>query len=96
MSCLVLQVRTLVQQALNGALQQYNLLLSPVAPTTAFKIGEKSEDPLSMYKEDLMTVHLNLAGIQPGTLANLVRLASSMLTFCWRTKQHPAYGKTSW
>lgn len=59
------QVRTLVQQAVNGALQQYDLLLSPVAPTTAFKIGEKSEDPLSMYKEDLMTVHLNLAGL-PG------------------------------
>lgn len=57
-----LQVRTLVQQALNKALDQYDLLLSPVAPTTAFKIGEKTQDPLAMYKEDLMTVHLNLAG----------------------------------
>lgn len=59
------QVRTLVQQALNSALQQYDLLMSPVAPTTAFKIGEKTDDPLAMYKEDLMTVHLNLAGL-PG------------------------------
>ena len=59
-SCM--QVRTLVQQALNKALVQHDLLLSPVAPTTAFKIGEKTEDPLAMYKEDLMTVHLNLAG----------------------------------
>lgn len=57
-----MQVRTLVQQALNKALEQHDLLLSPVAPTTAFKIGEKTEDPLAMYKEDLMTVHLNLAG----------------------------------
>ena len=57
-----LQVRTLVQQALNKALDQHDLLLSPVAPTTAFPIGEKTEDPLAMYKEDLMTVHLNLAG----------------------------------
>lgn len=57
-----LQVRTLVQQALNKALDQYDLLLSPVAPTTAFRIGEKTQDPLAMYKEDLMTVHLNLAG----------------------------------
>ena len=57
-----LQVRTLVQQALHKALDQHDLLLSPVAPTTAFKIGEKSEDPLAMYKEDLMTVPLNLAG----------------------------------
>ena len=73
MSFLVLQVRTLVQQALNGALQQYDLLLSPVAPTTAFKIGEKSEDPLSMYKEDLMTVHLNLAGRHLGQQIQLAR-----------------------
>lgn len=57
-----MQVRTLVQQALNKALEQHDLLLSPVAPTTAFKIGEKTEDPVAMYKEDLMTVHLNLAG----------------------------------
>ena len=57
-----MQVRSLVQQALNSALQQYDMLLSPVAPTTAFKIGEKTEDPLAMYREDLMTVHLNLAG----------------------------------
>ncbi len=57
-----LQVRTLVQQALHKALDQHDLLLSPVAPTAAFKIGEKSEDPLAMYKEDLMTVPLNLAG----------------------------------
>lgn len=57
-----LQVRALVQQALGKALQQYDLLLSPVAPNVAFKLGEKSEDPLAMYKEDLMTVHLNLAG----------------------------------
>ena len=59
---LFLQVRTLVQQALTKALQQYDLLLSPVAPTAAFKIGEKVQDPLAMYKQDLMTVHLNLAG----------------------------------
>lgn len=52
----------MVQQALHKALDQHDLLLSPVAPTTAFKIGEKSEDPLAMYKEDLMTVPLNLAG----------------------------------
>lgn len=57
-----LQVRTLVQQALGRALQHHDLLLSPVAPSSAFKVGEKSQDPLEMYKEDLMTVHLNLAG----------------------------------
>lgn len=57
-----LQVRALVQQALGQALQQCDLLLSPVAPNVAFRLGEKSQDPLAMYKEDLMTVPLNLAG----------------------------------
>ena len=61
-AAILLQVRTLVQKALTSALQQYDLLLSPVAPTAAFKIGEKAQDPLAMYKQDLMTVHLNLAG----------------------------------
>lgn len=52
-----------MQQGLGKALQQYDQLLSPVAPSVAFKLGEKSQNPLAMYKEDLMTVHLNLAGI---------------------------------
>ena len=68
------QVRTLVQQALHKALDQYDLLLSPVSPTTAFRIGEKVQDPLAMYKADLMTVHLNLAG-------KLVCLSANLLMF---------------
>lgn len=57
-----MQVRTLVQQEMRSALEQYNLLVSPVAPTTAYRLGEVRDDPLQMYKGDIMTVNLNLAG----------------------------------
>lgn len=57
-----MQVRTLVAREMAAALQQYDVLVSPVAPSSAYLIGEKSADPLSMYKGDLMTVSLNLAG----------------------------------
>ncbi|KAI8109325.1 hypothetical protein M9434_000609 [Picochlorum sp. BPE23] len=57
------QVRTLVTRELQASLQTYDVLLSPVAPNAAFRIGEKTEDPLEMYKGDLMTVNVNLAGV---------------------------------
>ena len=60
------QVRTLVQREMIAALGKYDVLVSPAAPTTAYRIGSVAEDPLEMYKGDLMTVNLNLAG---GTLA---------------------------
>lgn len=58
-----LQVRTLVQQEMQAALQQYNVLVCPTAPTAAYKLGEKLSDPLAMYKGDLMTINLNLSGL---------------------------------
>ncbi|WIA11840.1 hypothetical protein OEZ85_011927 [Tetradesmus obliquus] len=62
------QVRTLVQQELQAALQQYDVLLCPTAPTPAYKIGEKNCDPLAMYKGDLMTININLAGLPAVTV----------------------------
>ncbi len=47
---------------MNAALQTHDALISPAAPTTAYRIGEVSAEPLQMYKGDLMTVNLNLAG----------------------------------
>ena len=44
------QVRTLVQREMSGALQQYDALLCPAAPTPAYRLGEKASDPLAMYK----------------------------------------------
>ena len=44
------QVRTLIQREMGAALQQYDALLCPAAPTPAYRVGEKSSDPLAMYK----------------------------------------------
>ncbi len=58
-----MQVRTLIGQELGAALSTYDALLCPAAPTLAYKLGEKSSDPLSMYLGDLATVNVNLAGL---------------------------------
>jgi aspartyl-tRNA(Asn)/glutamyl-tRNA(Gln) amidotransferase subunit A len=59
------KVRTLIKQDFEKAFGQVDVLVSPTAPTTAFKLGEKFADPLSMYLNDLMTIPVNLAGL-PG------------------------------
>ncbi|MFH2047264.1 MAG: Asp-tRNA(Asn)/Glu-tRNA(Gln) amidotransferase subunit GatA [Pseudomonadota bacterium] len=59
------QVRTLITEDFNKAFEICDVILSPVAPTPAFKIGEKSEDPLTMYLSDIFTLSANLSGI-PG------------------------------
>ena len=57
------QVRTLVRRDFERALERCDALLTPVAPTTAFRIGEKVDDPLTMYLSDIMTISVNLAGL---------------------------------
>lgn len=59
------KVRTLIQQDLAQAFTRADVLITPTAPTTAFKIGEKVSDPLAMYLNDIATIPANLAGI-PG------------------------------
>src|SRR5579883_3075150 len=59
------KVRTLIKQDFEQAFEQVDVLVSPTAPTTAFKAGDKTTDPLSMYLIDLMTIPVNLAGL-PG------------------------------
>jgi aspartyl-tRNA(Asn)/glutamyl-tRNA(Gln) amidotransferase subunit A len=59
------KVRTLIKQDFDRAFESVDVLVCPTAPTTAFKAGEKTEDPLSMYLSDLMTIPVNLAGL-PG------------------------------
>jgi aspartyl-tRNA(Asn)/glutamyl-tRNA(Gln) amidotransferase subunit A len=59
------QVRTLIIEDFKRAFKSCDVLLSPVAPTPAFKKGEKTEDPLKMYLSDIFTLSANLAGI-PG------------------------------
>ncbi|PZR51580.1 Asp-tRNA(Asn)/Glu-tRNA(Gln) amidotransferase GatCAB subunit A [Xylanimonas oleitrophica] len=59
------KVRTLIQRDFAGAFAQADVLVSPTAPTTAFKLGEKLDDPLAMYLNDVATIPANLAGV-PG------------------------------
>ena len=58
-----LQVKALIKKAFDQAFAQYDLLLTPVAPTTAPKLGESLTDPLKMYLSDIYTVSVNLAGL---------------------------------
>ena len=60
-----LQVRTLIRKGFDEAFAKYDVVLGPTAPTTAFKIGEKADDPLAMYLGDIYTVSANIAGL-PG------------------------------
>jgi aspartyl-tRNA(Asn)/glutamyl-tRNA(Gln) amidotransferase subunit A len=57
------KVRTLIKQDFEQAFQQVDVLVAPTAPSTAFKAGDKSANPLSMYLVDLMTIPVNLAGL---------------------------------
>lgn len=59
------KVRTLIQRDFNAAFEKADVLVSPTAPATAFKFGEKVADPLAMYLNDIATIPANLAGI-PG------------------------------
>jgi aspartyl-tRNA(Asn)/glutamyl-tRNA(Gln) amidotransferase subunit A len=59
------QVRTLIREDFDRALGQCDVLVAPTSPTTAFRLGEKSGDPMQMYLQDVFTLALSLAGL-PG------------------------------
>jgi aspartyl-tRNA(Asn)/glutamyl-tRNA(Gln) amidotransferase subunit A len=56
-------VRAKIIQEFNDAFKEVDFMAGPVAPTTAFKIGENAEDPMAMYLQDIMTVAISLAGL---------------------------------
>ncbi len=58
-----LKVRRLIKQDFEKAFEKYDILISPTSPTTAFKIGERTDDQLAMYMSDICTVPVNIAGI---------------------------------
>ena len=70
------KVRTLIARDFAAAFEQADVLVSPTAPTTAFRIGEKVDDPLAMYLNDIATIPTNLAGTSamsvPAGLADAV------------------------
>ncbi len=57
------KARTLVRRDFENAFARCDLLVAPTAPTTAFRLGEKTDDPLSMYLSDVLTISVNLAGL---------------------------------
>lgn len=57
------KVRTLIKQDFENAFEKYDVIIGPTTPTTAFKFGEKTDDPLAMYANDVLTVPVNLAGV---------------------------------
>ena len=59
------KIRRLISEDFKRVFEQVDVIMGPVAPETAFKIGEKSDDPISMYLSDIYTIALNLAGL-PG------------------------------
>lgn len=60
-----LKVRTLIKQDFDQAFEKFDLILSPTSPSTAFKVGDRTDDPMQMYLSDIFTISVNLAGI-PG------------------------------
>ena len=59
------KVRTLIRRDFEAAFENVDVVMTPTSPTTAFKIGEKTADPLAMYLSDICTINVNLAGL-PG------------------------------
>lgn len=57
------QIRRLISQDFSDAFKEVDVILGPTSPTTAFKIGEKSDDPVTMYLSDIYTIAVNMAGL---------------------------------
>ncbi|MGB2710123.1 MAG: Asp-tRNA(Asn)/Glu-tRNA(Gln) amidotransferase subunit GatA, partial [Conexibacter sp.] len=64
------QVRTKVAEDFGSAFERFDLLVTPTTPTVAFRLGEKTEDPLAMYLSDVCTVPMSLAGIPAISIPN--------------------------
>ena len=56
-------MRRLIQEDFNNAFDEFDILLTPTVPSPPFKIGEKMDDPLTMYLSDIYTVPMSLAGV---------------------------------
>jgi aspartyl-tRNA(Asn)/glutamyl-tRNA(Gln) amidotransferase subunit A len=57
------QVRTLIKKDFEDAFRNVDVIVTPTTPTAAFKVGEKTSDPLQMYLSDIFTISVNLAGV---------------------------------
>jgi len=82
------QVRTLIQQDFIRAFETVDIIATPTSPVTAFKLGEKTDDPLTMYLSDIYTIAVNLAGLpglsQPCGFANDMPVGLQWIAPAWR------------
>ena len=82
------QVRTLIQQDFIKAFEQVDVIATPTSPIPAFKLGEKTDDPLTMYLSDIFTIAVNLAGLpglsQPCGFANNLPVGLQWIGPAWR------------
>ena len=62
------QVRTLIKRDFDEAFKKVDMIITPTSPTPAFKIGEKTADPLQMYLSDIFTISVNLAGVPAASI----------------------------
>jgi len=82
------QVRTLIQQDFIQAFEQVDVIATPTSPIPAFRLGEKTDDPLTMYLSDIFTIAVNLAGLpglsQPCGFANNLPVGLQWIGPAWR------------
>jgi len=82
------KVRTLIQQDFIQAFENVDLIVTPTSPVTAFKLGEKADDPLTMYLSDIYTIAVNLAGLpglsQPCGFAQELPVGLQWIAPAWR------------
>ena len=90
------KVRTLISRDFAAAFEQADVLVSPTAPTTAFKLGEKLDDPIAMYLNDIATIPANLAGVPgmslPSGLADEDGLPAGIQILAPATRDERLYG----
>jgi len=82
------KVRTLIQQDFTKAFEQVDVIATPTSPVPAFKLGEKTDDPLTMYLSDIFTIAVNLAGLpglsQPCGFADNLPVGLQWIGSAWR------------
>jgi aspartyl-tRNA(Asn)/glutamyl-tRNA(Gln) amidotransferase subunit A len=90
------KVRTLISRDFAAAFEQADVLVSPTAPTTAFNLGEKLDDPIAMYLNDIATIPANLAGVPgmslPSGLADEDGLPTGIQILAPATRDERLYG----
>ncbi len=94
-----LKVKRLIKEAYDKAFEKYDLILGPVAPTTAPTIGESLKDPLKMYLSDIYTISVNLAGLPAISLPcaldkNKMPIGVQFIANCFEENKMIAAGQT--